>query len=278
MTDPFACQAGQPIAPQPSTAAARFPALFISHGAPTLVLEESPARAFLRHLGSKLGKPHAIVVISAHWIEPEFRVNCAAQLRPEYDFTGFPDALYELEYAPPGAPEVARAAAALISNAGLPTALDDSDHVDHGAWVPLKLMYPAADVPVTQVSLRSRLDPREHAALGRALAPLRDRGVLLLGSGGLVHNMRDWFAPRTDGIPRYEVEFADWAHSELTQGRIDSLLDPYREATGRSAHPTIEHWLPLVAAANAASRTKPPRRIFDGGASGERRMSAYAFD
>jgi 4,5-DOPA dioxygenase extradiol len=276
MTDPFACQAGQAVPPTPTDA--RFPSIFISHGAPTLVLEESRARAFLRHLGSKLGKPRAVVVISAHWIAPEFRVTNAPRLQPEYDFTGFPDELYRVEYAPQGAPDVAEYAAELIAAAGLPTALDASSKIDHGSWVPLKLMYPAADVPVTQISLRSRLDPAEHAALGRALLPLRERGVLLLGSGGAVHNMRDWFTPRSGGAPSYETEFAAWIDRELTQGRIASLLDPYREPSGRSAHPSIEHWLPLIVAANASLASKPPRRIFDGSAANEPRMNAYAFE
>jgi 4,5-DOPA dioxygenase extradiol len=280
MSDPFVCSAGQSIAPTASTEI--FPAVFVSHGAPTLMLEESPARAFLRHLGSKLGTPRAIIVVSAHWIAPEFRVTVAPRLHAEYDFTGFPAELYQIEYSPPGAVDVANEIVDRISAAGLTTLPDTADRIDHGTWVPLKLMYPRADVPVTQVSLQARLDAREHARVGRALSALRAQGCLILGSGGLVHNIRDWFADRREGSPPYEAEFANRIDAYTAAGEFDALLDAAGTNDGRRAHPTLEHWLPLIVAAFASDESssgtvRKSRRIFDGGAYEEPRMNAYAF-
>jgi 4,5-DOPA dioxygenase extradiol len=275
MTDPFVCSAGSP-----ATIDEALPTVFVSHGAPTLVLEESPARAFLRHLGSKLGTPKAIIVVSAHWIAPEFRVTVAPQLQAEYDFSGFPAELYGIEYAPPGAVEVGHAIVRKLLAAGLTSVPDSADRIDHGTWVPLKLMYPRADIPVTQVSLQSRLDAREHALVGSALASMRAQGCLVLGSGGLVHNLREWFADRRGGVPDYEQSFAAQVDEHVASGEFETLLDVAGTSVGRRAHPTLEHWLPLIVAAFAGDSpgtARKARRIFDGGAYEEPRLNAYAF-
>jgi 4,5-DOPA dioxygenase extradiol len=277
MADPFACAAGMPTT---ATSVEAFPAVFVSHGAPTLILEESPTRAFLRHLGSKLGMPKAIVVVSAHWIAPEFRVSVAPRLQAEYDFAGFPAELYQIEYAPPGAVEIGHEIVRRIRAAGLTSEPDSADRIDHGTWVPLKLMYPRADIPVTQVSLQSRLDAREHARVGSALASLRAQGCLVLGSGGLVHNLREWFTDRRGGVPEYEQTFAAQVDEHVAAGEFETLLDVAGTSTGRRAHPTIEHWLPLIVAAFAGESpgaARRSRRIFDGGAYEEPRLNAYAF-
>jgi 4,5-DOPA dioxygenase extradiol len=278
MTDPFVCSAGSPASP--ATIDEALPTVFVSHGAPTLVLEESPARAFLRHLGSKLGTPKAIIVISAHWIAPEFRVTVAPQLQAEYDFSGFPAELYGIEYAPPGAVEVGHDIVRKLLAAGLTSVPDSADRIDHGTWVPLKLMYPRADIPVTQVSLQSRLDAREHALVGSALASMRTQGCLVLGSGGLVHNLREWFADRRGGVPDYEQSFAAQVDEHVASGEFETLLDVAGTSVGRRAHPTLEHWLPLIVAAFAGDSpgtARKARRIFDGGAYEEPRLNAYAF-
>jgi 4,5-DOPA dioxygenase extradiol len=278
MTDPFVCSAGSPASP--ATIDEALPTVFVSHGAPTLVLEESPARAFLRHLGSKLGTPKAIIVISAHWIAPEFRVTVAPQLQAEYDFSGFPAELYRIEYAPPGAAEVGHEIVRKLLAAGLISVPDSADRIDHGTWVPLKLMYPRADIPVTQVSLQSRLDAREHALVGSALASMRTQGCLVLGSGGLVHNLREWFADRRGGVPDYEQSFAAQVDEHVASGEFETLLDVAGTSVGRRAHPTLEHWLPLIVAAFAGDSpgtARKARRIFDGGAYEEPRLNAYAF-
>jgi 4,5-DOPA dioxygenase extradiol len=166
-----------------------FPAIFLSHGAPTLPLVEAPARDFLRGLGESLGKPRAIIVASAHWETSVPTFSSGARNTTIHDFYGFPRALYEMHYDPPGAPEIAEQASDLLAAAGLASKLDATRGLDHGAWVPLLLMFPAADIPVLQVSIQPHLGPAHHLQLGRALAPLREADVLIIGSGSYTHDL-----------------------------------------------------------------------------------------
>ncbi|HKV98093.1 MAG TPA: class III extradiol ring-cleavage dioxygenase [Gammaproteobacteria bacterium] len=224
------------------------PTLFISHGSPMLAVDESqPAHGFLRNLGGTLPRPEAILVISAHWETAAPRVNGAVHLDTIHDFYGFPEPLYELRYPAPGNHALAKDVARQL---GPPAGVDLVRGLDHGAWVPLLLMYPKHDIPVLQLSLQTPLGPAHHLKIGEALKPLREQGVLILASGGATHNLREYFHASDDHKP-YE-DFADWLHDTLTRGDHEALLN-YRQRAPQAAHchPTEEHFLPLFAALGA---------------------------
>ncbi|HET7921462.1 MAG TPA: class III extradiol ring-cleavage dioxygenase [Gammaproteobacteria bacterium] len=228
--------------------AARLPALFVSHGSPMLALDETnPAHTFLKSLGEGLPRPRAILVISAHWETATPRLTGAQHLDTLHDFYGFPEPLYALRYPAPGAHALAKDIARKL---GPPAGVDRVRGLDHGAWVPLRLMYPQADIPVLQLSLQTALGPAHHLALGEALKSLRDEGVLILGSGGATHNLREYFHP-AGGYESY-AEFSDWLYDALIRDDRDALLDYRRRAPqGARNHPTEEHFLPLFVALGA---------------------------
>lgn len=259
----------------------RLPSLFVSHGAPTLILDDVPARAFLARVGDDLGRPSAIVVVSAHYLAPVVRADRSPRPRTIHDFGGFPKELYEVEYPAPGDPGLADEIVALANAAGLEAESDDRWGLDHGAWVPLALMYPEADIPVVAVSVDPHAGPAHHRALGAALAPLRDRGVLIVGSGSLTHNLHEIprpFRPIDRPAPDWVREFAEWTADAIAQGRTADLLD-YRRRAPHSArnHPTEEHLLPLFAALGAGGGG-PGRRLHDSTTFAVLQMDAYAFD
>lgn len=259
---------------------ATMPALFVSHGAPTLVLDDVPARAFLARVGGDLGRPSAIVVVSAHYEAAGVRVDRSAWPRTIHDFGGFPRALYEMTYPAPGDPALAQEIVGLLRGAGLDAATDDRWGLDHGAWVPLTLMYPAADIPVVAVSVDPGAGPAHHLALGQALAPLRERGVLVVGSGSFTHNLHEIPRPfrRIDTPPPdWVTDFADWASAAIVEGRTADLLDYRRLAPhGARNHPTEEHFLPLFAVLGAGGGTAG--RLLHGSSTfAVLRMDAYAF-
>ena len=236
-----------------SASAGKIPALFVSHGAPTLLLEGGPTVAFLSRLGQELGGPRAVLCVSAHWESDAAIVSAARQPETIHDFYGFPPALYEMRYDAPGAPELAERVRTLLVDAGIGCAVDPDRGLDHGAWVPMKLMYPACDVPVLQLSVQSRRDPAHHLAVGRALAPLRDDSVLVLGSGSAIHNLRElqWGGSEPEPWAR---GFADWLDHAVETGARDELLQyRARAAAGARAHPTDEHFLPLFVAMGAGT-------------------------
>jgi 4,5-DOPA dioxygenase extradiol len=252
------------------------PALFVSHGAPTLPFDKVPAREFLRGLSSAIEKPRAIVCASAHWDTDAPELNDVVTNGTIHDFYGFPEALYRLRYDAPGAPHLARDIEKLLD--GSHARLDHARGLDHGAWVPLLLMYPEADIPVIQISVQSNRNPAHHIALGRALAPLREDGVLILGSGGFVHNLRA--LDRTgSGAPEpvWSSGFADWMHGALIERREDDLA-AYRTRAPHAvqAHPTEEHLMPLFVAYGAG--TGAPTRLHTSATFGSLRMDAYRFD
>ena len=199
----------------------------------------------------------------------------AAQPRTIHDFAGFPRELYEIRYPAPGAPELAQRIVALLADAGLAAATDARWGLDHGAWVPLALMYPQADIPVVQLALQPALGPRHHFELGRALAPLREEGVLILGSGGATHNLRELGAPDTPPPP-WARGFSDWLEQTVGVGDDAALLD-YRARAPQAArnHPSEEHLLPLFVAAGAGGRG---RRVHTSTTYGSLMMDFYRFD
>lgn len=254
-----------------------FPCLFVSHGAPTLALDAGPTKTFLGELGARLGKPAAVLCVSAHWDTPQPRLTGTASPATIHDFYGFPEILYTLQYPAPGAPELAARTAALLAAAGYPAEIDPEHGLDHGAWVPLSLMYPDADVPVIQLSLQSRGGPRHHLELGRALAPLREEGVLIMGSGGVTHNLMD-LRPRQTPPADYAVAFDGWLGAAVSEGLIDDLLDYRTRAEhARRAHPSEEHLLPLFVPLGAADggTGEVIHRAFDYGALS---LAAYAWN
>ncbi len=255
------------------------PSVFVSHGAPTLPFEEVPARRFLEDLGRELGRPEAVLCVSAHWESARPAFSLAEAPETIHDFYGFPEALYELTYPAPGAVELARRAAALLAGAGREASLIETRGLDHGAWVPLLLMYPEAKTPVTQLSVQIRGGPADHLALGKALAPLRAEGVLILGSGGAVHNLREWRGGEAE-VPHWAQAFDDWLAERIEAGAVEDLVDyRSRAPSGERAHPTEEHILPLFVAlgAGAAADGGGGRVLHRSFGPGGLSMAAYAF-
>jgi len=253
------------------------PSVFISHGSPMHALQPGPAGEAWAALGRRLGKPRAILIASAHW-ETEWPM-LTGSARPEtiHDFYNFPEPLYRLRYPAPGAPEVARRAQTLLKDAGIAAGIDGMRGLDHGAWAPLLYVYPDADVPVVQVSVQPALGPRHHLALGEALRPLLAEDVLIVGSGHMTHNLRDWM--RGSGTPQpYAREFSDWVQQRIIEKDFAALVD-YRSMNpnGIRAHPTDEHFLPLFVALGAAQQAAKPERIYDAIDSGVLSMDSYVF-
>jgi len=258
----------------------RQPAVFVSHGSPTLPLEKSAATDFLRQLGPLLGRPEAILVVSAHWDTARPAVSSAPKPETIYDFYGFPPELYRLRYPAPGAPQLARRAADLLESSGLRTDIDPGRGLDHGAWTSLFLMYPEADIPVTQLSIQSRLGPGHHVRLGEALRALRDEGVLVFASGGATHNLRELSYQRGNPVPQpWVTEFNEWLADAVLSGRRDDLIS-YRERAPHAVrnHPTDEHLIPLFVALGAGDPGAAAQRLHSSIESGVISMDAYRFD
>ncbi len=253
------------------------PALFLSHGAPTLALANNFFTHAWSELGVVIGRPEAILVVSAHWDTASPAVLAAARLETIHDFSGFPDELYRVRYEPPGAMALARRVCDLLGAAGQAPAIDPDRGIDHGGWVPLRWMYPDADIPVTQLSVQSALGARHHLEIGRALAPLRAEGVLVLGSGGIVHNLGALDArDRNDNPFPWAAAFNDWMAGKIEEGAVDDLADYRRLAPeAERAHPSEEHLVPFFVALGAGGL--PARRIALGIDKGSLGMDGYVF-
>ncbi len=256
-----------------------FPAVFVSHGAPTMAIETSPTHEFLKGLGTELGTPRGVVCASAHWETETPTVTGSVRAETIHDFGGFPDELYALRYPAPGSPELARRVFELAGKAGIEAIVDPSRGLDHGAWVPLSLMYPAADVPVVQLSVQPRRDAAHHFALGAALAPLRAEGILILGSGGATHNLRRLFGHAEKESPAPEAAAFDrWLSDCVVEGREESLLNWRAEAPGaRQNHPSPEHFLPLFVPLGAAGSNARGRILHDAFQNGVLSLAAFAW-
>lgn len=256
--------------------------LFLSHGSPMTPLLDIPARHFLAGLGATMDRPRAILVASAHWDTDAPEVNGVAVNDTIHDFYGFPRPLYALRYPAPGDPALAARVLDLLAAAGLTGSIDRRRGLDHGAWVPLLLAYPEADIPVVQLSVQPALGPAHHLALGRAIAALRGEGVLVIGSGSWTHDLRRGLRAAIDAPDTPDVvAFCDWMNTALTEGRTADLLD-YRKLApyGAEQHPTEEHLLPLFVAMGAAMNgvgAATAERIHVSGTYGFLRMDSYAF-
>ena len=193
--------------------------LFLSHGSPMQAVEPGEAGRAWVSLAASLPRPRAVLIASAHWETALPMLTGRETLETIHDFSGFPEPLYRERYDAPGAPAVARRAAELLQTAGYTAAINGCRGIDHGAWVPLKWMYPERDVPVVQLSIQTELGPAHHLTVGEALAPLSDEDVLVIGSGHATHNLRDWSQHRSDGQPLpYVAQFTDWLHETLSSG------------------------------------------------------------
>ncbi len=228
------------------------PALYLSHGAPPLA-DDAVWTGQLADWSAELPKPSSILVVSAHWESAPLTVGATARVPLTYDFGGFEQRFYEVTYDAPGAPDLAADVAKLVARPGRPVYQDPDRGLDHGAYVPLVEMFPEADVPVLQVSMPT-LDPRELFELGRELAPLRDAGVLIIGSGFTTHNLREaLFDDTTGAAPQWGREFDQWAQQAVESGDIDAILNFEDVApAGRRAHPRTEHFAPLFVALGAS--------------------------
>ncbi|MCJ1881210.1 DODA-type extradiol aromatic ring-opening family dioxygenase [Pseudomonas nitroreducens] len=254
------------------------PALFISHGSPMLALDPGASDAPLKRLARELPRPKAILVVSAHWETPDLRITASPMPDTWHDFYGFPPELYAVQYPAAGSPELAQRVAELLAEAGRPATLDPERPLDHGAWVPLSLMYPEADIPVVQLSLPSRLGAPMQHRVGAALRKLRDEGILLIGSGSITHNLGelDWHAG-PEVITPWAKAFRDWMVARLEADDEAALFDYRRQAPyAVRNHPRDEHLLPLYFARGAGGSAMTVEHVgFTLGALG---MDIYRFD
>lgn len=253
------------------------PSLFISHGSPMLALEPGESGPALARLAEALPRPKAIIVVSAHWESQALCVSSHPSPKTWHDFGGFPPALFAVQYPAPGAPALAAQVVEQLKSAGLTASLDPQRPFDHGAWVPLSLMYPQADIPVVEVSLPSHLGPQLQERVGNALAALRQENILLIGSGSITHNLRElsWHAG-PDSVEAWALAFRDWMVEKLEAGDDAALLDYRRQAPfAVRNHPSDEHLLPLYFAHGAGEHFSIVHQGFTLGALG---MDIYRFD
>lgn len=256
-----------------------FPSIFVSHGAPDLPLHDIPATNFLRQLGSQIGSPKAILVVSAHWLTRIPTVTETAQPATIHDFSGFAPELYQVRYPVPGAPELAEQIIKRLTASGMEAAIDRDRGLDHGAWVPLMLMYPKADIPVVQLSLQPRWGTTHHLKLGQALKSLRKEGILILCSGAVTHNLRAFQNQALDAQPpQWVTRFDRWVSDAIARNDVDALLR-YREVAPYAIenHPTEEHLLPLFVALGAGGTQTQGTRLHSSYTHGILSMAAYKF-
>lgn len=258
----------------------RFPALFVGHGAPTLSIQANATTRFFTDWPRNLSVPRAVIVVSAHWDSGRaLRIMSWERAPIIHDFRGFPEELYRLDYPAPGSLEVAAELRDTLSAAGYEEiSLDSERGLDHGAWIPLRFMYPAAEIPVLQLSLPVEWTVEELYALGRALAPVREKDVLVMGSGGAVHNLSalDWQG--NGKVADWALVFERWLRENLADWNTEDLLDYWRMAPhGVQAHPTDEHLKPLFVAMGAGDGDRKAKIVHDGFMFGSLSMLAVEF-
>ena len=255
------------------------PTLFTGHGAPTYALAPGDSGAALAAFVRGLPGVRAVLMVSAHWDTPVPTVGSALAPETVHDFWGFPAELYDIDYPAPGAPHLAQRVQALLGEAGFAARLDPQRGLDHGAWIPARVMFPAANVPVVPLSLQSQHDPAYHLRLGAALAPLAGEGVLIVASGNLTHNLQHFMAVRLGArVPAYVAEFQEWMGRKLADNDTAALLAYRQEAPGAAAaHPSDEHLLPLYVALGAAGANARAERLYSGVSEGVIAMDSFAF-
>ena len=260
----------------------RMPTLFVSHGSPMHALEPGAPGGAWSAVAQRLSRPRAILIASAHWESRMPMLGGTAQPETIHDFHGFPEALYRIQYPAHGDPALAEKARKLLAEAGLCAGIDGMRGLDHGAWTPLLYMYPEADVPVLQISVQPDLGTAHHLALGNALSELTQDGVLIIGSGHMTHNLREAFKAMQSPVPTpeapYAATFSDWIAEKLKTDDRDALTN-YRLLAPNAvrAHPTEEHYLPLLVAMGAAGMHPSAERVYAGIELGSLSMDAWLF-
>ena len=262
----------------------KLPSLFISHGSPDIAISDTAARDFLRTFTRNVPRPSVIVVVSAHFEAGGVAITGDAKPETIHDFGGFAPELYKIRYAAPGCPALAQRVACMMHAGGLAAGVVDHRGFDHGTWVPLCLMYPDADIPVVQVSVDPHAGPDHHCRLGRALAPLREENILVIGSGSMTHNLREAMAALRSGdrdamVPSWVGQFVSWMQDRIEAGDEAALLD-YRDRAPYAVenHPTDEHLMPLFSAIGAAGDGWKSTKLHGSTDFGVLAMDAYAFN
>ena len=250
--------------------------LFLAHGSPMLALTDIPAQRFLKDLGEKIPAPRGIVILSPHWETDGQRVSAPGPLKTIHDFYGFPKPLYDITYPAEASTELVGRVKNLLQTAGIDASEDTTWGLDHGAWVPLSLLYPKLSVPVVELSLPHGSTPKSVHALGRSLAPLAGQGILLVGSGSTTHNLRE-IAPEGAPVPLWAKTFDDWIDEGLREGDISRFADLSKAPDFRRVHPTEEHLLPLFFAMGAAGRDVPAKLLHRSYSHGSISMTYYSF-
>lgn len=259
---------------------AKLPSVFLSHGPPSLLLQDDPTTAFLSSLAETLPtRPSAVLVMSAHWETRGLMITTRAKQSAMYDFHGFPQALYAMRYEPMGNAGLASTVTDRLSKAGFLVTSDPNRILDHGVWMPLKLIYPQTDIPVVQLSLPVEAGPEDLLAIGHKLAFLRDEGVLILGSGNMTHNLQEAiqrFRYGNSGVPDWVSRFQEMAEAALVEGDPEALVAALTSPEGRQNHPSAEHFLPIFFAMGAGG-TGPARKCHAGVCHDVLAMDAYTF-
>lgn len=250
------------------------PTLFVSHGAPNLVLSDLPVKRFLASLGTRY-RPRAVLCVSAHWLTKEATVDVSPKPKTIHDFYGFEDELYQMRYAAPGAVELATEIADTLATAGV-AARKEERGLDHGAWIPLMLAYKDANVPVTQLSLQPGRNTEHHYKLGLALQALRKQGVLVIGSGGATHNLGEIGPGET--LPKWAAEFDTWLDERAHAGDAKALME-YRKVAPNAVrnHPSEDHYLPILVALGAAGENAKAKTLHESAAYGSLSLRAFEF-
>lgn len=261
------------------TSLARLPSLFLSHGSPMLAIEDSPTGRFLDHLGTRLPQPRAILVASAHFVHARPTLTASSTPDTIHDFGGFPETLYRIRYPAAGAPALADQVASRLRDAGFAAQVDGHHGLDHGVWVPLRRMYPDAGIPVVALSVNPAQTAEWHYRIGLALAPLREQGVLVVGSGGFSHNLRalDW--QHAHAAPYdWVATFTDALRDRLLAGDAEGAIDWTALPDAHRNHPTTEHLFPLYVALGAGGEGATGRLLHRDVEMGGLALDAFAFD
>lgn len=254
--------------------------MFLPHGAPDLPISKIAASKFLRQVAKKIRKPKGIVIVSAHWETSGIKLTTAPHLGTMYDFSGFSPELYRLKYAAKTTEKLIDATGRALAENGLSYQKDTRRGLDHGAWIPLMLAYPKADVPIVQLSLDRSMTPAALFELGQGLSVLKNQGILIIGSGATVHNLRA-IQPEGTAAPHWATKFDAWVDRQILDQNWVGLQGVNRAPNVKKAHPTIEHFLPLIVAAGAGAgvdQTGVGQKLHSSFSYGSVGMSAWAFD